>query len=148
MSRLENEHQDTLTNELNESRKLKYDNPFVFSRLSKQKYNSSCIQLDIYGQEKYKMTRREIKTGFWTPEKKGDSLKGKIMEILSGNFGKQYLIKTSDGSLLTTPSHAVLQAKMITMKQDNIVEIIFTGEIPATKKGNNPTKDYSVFVDE
>ena len=113
-----------------------------------RKSNIPYKQLDLYGEVKYKMTYKEIKTAFWLPEKKGDEIVGKVIDVLEGNFGKQYLIKTDDGSMITTPSHAVLQAKMISVKEGTKVKIIFDGEVPATKKGNNPTKIYIVFVDE
>lgn len=114
---------------------------------STRKSKIPYAQLDVYGNEVYKMTYTEIKTAFWTPEKKGDEIVGKVIDVIDGNFGKQYLIKIDNGNMITTPSHVVLQAKMINVKEGEKVKIIFDGEIPATKKGNNPTKIYNVFVD-
>ncbi len=82
---------------------------------------------------------------FWQPEKEGDEIVGKIKEFFDGTYGKQAVIEQADGKELTTPSHKVLQTRLVKLNVGDEIKIQYRGEEPATKKGNNPTKMYKVF---
>lgn len=81
----------------------------------------------------------------WLPEKEGDELIGTVMDVTEGNYGNQYTIRKSDGEEVRTPSHKVLQNRMISAKKETKVKIVYEGEEPPSVKGQNPTKMYSVF---
>ena len=82
--------------------------------------------------------------GIWLPEVSGDSIEGEVVGMLAGLYGNQYIIKTSKGEL-RTPSHKILQARMVDIKINDIVKIIYKGQEPPSVKGNKPTKVYDVF---
>lgn len=84
-------------------------------------------------------------SGMWIPEIEGDELIGEITNIAEGTYGKQYCLKNDDGEILT-PSHKVLQNRLIKAKIGDKVKIVYKGEEPPSIKGNNPTKMYEVFI--
>lgn len=91
--------------------------------------------------------RKVSSSEYWSPIKEGESIEGELIDIVVGNFGKQYVIKNQDtGKIIVTPSHKVLQNQMATVKVGEIVKIEFTEEIPATVKGRNDTKMYETYV--
>lgn len=89
----------------------------------------------------------EEKTGgdFWKPEKEGDELKGIVVDSFDGSYGKQFVVEDEDKNKHVTPSHAVLQNRMVGVEKGSQVVIRYDGE-EAGKKGQNPTKLYRVFV--
>lgn len=93
-------------------------------------------------------TWKEIESaGFWKPEKEGDILEGEIASInTEGKYGTQYGIKTSDGKIVNTPSHRVLQNRLASLKVGNKVRIVFECEELPQVKGQNPTKIYRVYT--
>jgi len=84
-------------------------------------------------------------SGLWLPEKEGDELIGTVKEIKEGTYGNQFVIAKDDGEEVRTPSHRVLQNRMIDAKKGTKVKIVFTGEEPPSVKGQNPTKMYEIF---
>lgn len=88
---------------------------------------------------------RQEGAGLWLPEKEGDELKGEVTEIVTGTYGQQFVIKKSDGEEIKTPSHKVLQNRMVKIKTGDHIKIVYLKEEPPTLKGNNPTKLYDVF---
>jgi len=85
---------------------------------------------------------------FWMPNTVGDTLKGEVIAIIDGQFGKQYDIRKEDGAKIRTPSHRVLQSKMSEAKTGDNVVIEYSGEELPKVKGNDPTKMYKIFVRE
>jgi len=86
------------------------------------------------------------KGDFWTPEKIGDELVGKLVERTEGQYGLQFTIQTSDGKSIKLPSHKVLQARLSELALGIMVRIVFTGTQLPTIIGINPTSLYDVFV--
>lgn len=82
---------------------------------------------------------------FWTPDSEGERLTGKVTNITEGDYGKQYVIKKDDDEEVLTPSHKVLQARMIDVAVGDSVIIIYAGDEPPSVKGRNPTKIYRVY---
>jgi len=85
---------------------------------------------------------------FWNPETENEELAGQVMNKLEGDFGFQWEIVKSDGSKIRTPSHKVLQNRMLDVKVGQRVLIHYEGKEAPKKKGNNPTSMYRVFVKE
>ena len=92
--------------------------------------------------------KQELKNIFWKPEKKGDELEGEITAVVKGDYGKYYTVLKADGEELATPSHAILQNLLQSVKQGNKVKITYTGEEENEDKTRNPTKHYDVLVDK
>lgn len=82
----------------------------------------------------------------WMPEQEDETLIGTVMSIdEDGKYGRVYEIKKSGTEdLILTPSHKVLQNRMVNILAGDKVRITFKGEEPPTLKGNNPTKMYEV----
>jgi hypothetical protein len=85
---------------------------------------------------------------YWKPQTIGDSLTGKVIARVQGEYGLQYKIKTEGGIIFITPSHRVLQAKLENVTLGTDVKITLDGELPAKVEGRSPTKMYSVFLKE
>lgn len=81
---------------------------------------------------------------FWNPEKEGEMIEGEIIDIITGSFGLQYIIQLSDKTTIMTPSHKMLQSKLVKCNKGDYVKIQFSEEIEPTKKGRSPTKIYEV----
>lgn len=93
----------------------------------------------------YKKQEQEM----WLPVKEGEELEGDIIEInTEGMYGNQYHIKKADGSVIVTPSHKVLQNRIINCVKGDKVKIVYVGEESPKVKGQNPTKMYDVYRDE
>jgi len=84
---------------------------------------------------------------YWNAEKKGDTLEGKVTAKSDGEYGIQYTIETKDGEFVT-PSHKVLQNRMVKANIGDKVKIVYTHEELPTTKGYKPTKMYEVFIDD
>jgi len=126
-----------------------YTRKQILKSLKKQKDKRIPYkQLDLYGGVVYEMAYKKQEGGFWTPEKDGDELEGKVIEVIEGNFGKQYIIETEKDGLMTTPSHALIQVGLRKAKVDDKVKIVFKGTEPPKVKGHSPTNLYDVFIDE
>jgi len=85
---------------------------------------------------------------YWNPEKPTEELEGVIEKKIEGDYGYRYEIKTVDGDIILTPSHTVLQNRLVDVKIGAKVKIVYDGEELPKIKGRNPTKIYTVFVDE
>lgn len=82
----------------------------------------------------------------WLPTEEDDKIEGEVVEIVEGTYGNQYVIKEEDGDQVRTPSHKVLQTRMIKAKVGDVVRIVYKGEEPPSVKGQNPTRMYEVFI--
>lgn len=84
---------------------------------------------------------------FWNAEKEKDELLGEVTEIkTTGQYGVQHVIKIKNGDLFLTPSHAVLQNRMQSIKVGDVIKIVYEGEdLSQKKKGQNAPKIYRVF---
>jgi hypothetical protein len=86
------------------------------------------------------------KGDYWTPEKVGDELVGKLIERAEGQYGPQFTIELADKERIHLPSHKVLQARMENVVMGSLVRIVYGGtELPKIK-GRNPMALYTVFV--
>jgi len=83
----------------------------------------------------------------WLPETEGEELIGIVIDIVEGLYGSQYLIKPiGKDEIIRTPSHKVLVNRMVEVKKDDMVKLVYLGQEPPTVKGQNPTKMYEVFI--
>lgn len=82
---------------------------------------------------------------FWKPEKEGDTLEGKIVEIRDGKFGKIFTIEKEDGSEIATPSHKMLQNRLGSRSKGDMVKIVYEGRDIPTVKGQNGMEKYKTF---
>jgi len=91
---------------------------------------------------------RKIETSgkIWLPKTKGEEVIGIVSAIVDGQYGKQYDILTEKGEDIRTPSHKVLQNRMVTVKKGDTIKIVFTGTDLPKVKGNNPTSLYDVYI--
>lgn len=88
---------------------------------------------------------KQESAGMWMPEKEMEELVGEVADIQEGGYGLQYSIKKEDGNTILTPSHKVLQSRMLKVRVGDIVKIVYKGEEPPSVKGRNPTKMYEVY---
>jgi len=92
--------------------------------------------------------KEQIGQQYWSPVDADEELEGSVVDVVEGDYGKQYTILKGDGTTLITPSHAYLQNRMKHAKLGAKVKIVYKGEEPPSVKGRNPTKIYKVFIDE
>jgi len=85
---------------------------------------------------------------FWAPAKEGEIIEGDVLDIISGSFGNQHILKLDDKTTIMTPSHKILQSKLAQVKIGDYVRITYVDETESTKKGHSPTKNYEVEVEE
>lgn len=81
---------------------------------------------------------------FWNPKVVDECLVGEVIEITKGQFGDRFTIKTDEGDVLT-PSHKVLQSRMVHAVIGSIVKIVYKGELAPKIRGENATKLYEVY---
>ena len=81
---------------------------------------------------------------FWTPEKKGDTVIGTLIEIAEGKYGKIYHLEQEKG-VITVPTWTILKSKMVSVDIGQKVKIVFEGEITTP---NGMAKDFTVYVDD
>lgn len=88
-------------------------------------------------------------SSFWTPENTNDQLIGVVVTVHAhAEYGKQWDIETSEGEIVRTPSHKVLQNRMDRVKEGDEVKIVFTGTEAPGVKGHKPTQIYDVYTKE
>ena len=93
--------------------------------------------------------KKQEGAGIWLPTVEKTELVGEVTHInREGLYGTQYTIKTKDGNEVLTPSHKVLQARMIKAKIGTVVKIVLTGTEPPKVKGQKPTTMYDVYFEE
>jgi len=91
--------------------------------------------------------KQEGNMDFWNPGE-GEELIGEVIELIQGNYGLQISVKKEDGSVMTTPSHKVLQAKLSKIKVGDKVKIVYVKQDLPKIKGQNGVKLYEVYVDK
>jgi hypothetical protein len=85
--------------------------------------------------------------GMWLPETEGEELMGKVEDITEGLYGNQFLIRPlGQEDSIMTPSHKVLQNRMVKVQKGDTVKIVYKGQEPPSVKGQNPTRLYEVFI--
>ena len=95
------------------------------------------------------MGYEKIETEMWLPTEAGQELEGTVESInAEGLYGNQYHVKKTDGKTTVTPSHKVLQNRMVSVKVGDKIKVVYNGEEPPKIKGQNPTKMYDVYKDE
>ena len=104
-------------------------------------------QLDLIGGEGIEMGYKKVESSLWTPKDKDEELEGVVMKVVDGSYGKQYQIKTEDGKVVLTPSHKVLQDRMLEVEPDMKVKLVYLGAEPSKTAGKNPTQLYDGFID-
>ena len=106
----------------------------------------SFRQLDLIGGEGTKMAYKKVESKMWTPEKENEELEGEVVNIINGAYGTQYTIRTKEG-MVSTPSHKVLQDRMLEVQKGDKVKLVYLGEQASTIEGRNATRLYDVFID-
>jgi len=91
--------------------------------------------------------KQEGNMDFWNPEE-GEELIGEVKELVQGNYGLQIQVQKEDGSVVTTPSHKVLQAKLNKIEKGNKVKIVYVKQDLPKVKGQNGVKLYEVYIDK
>ena len=84
-------------------------------------------------------------TGIWLPEV-GEELEGKIVDKSEGDYGSQWTVQKEDGTLLKTPSHKVLQNRLVSVGVGDSVKLVYEKDEAPGVKGFSPTKIYKVFI--
>jgi hypothetical protein len=79
----------------------------------------------------------------WLPETQGEMLQGKIVSHETGQYGAYLNIQKSDGEVIMTPSHAILQSYIPELKDGTEVRITLIGY---KKTKNGVANDYKVFI--
>jgi len=92
--------------------------------------------------------KKQESNEFWLPEKELEEIEGLIVDIKEGDFGKTYLIERKNGGKIMTPSHKVLQNRMVGITKGDQIKIVFVGEEPPKFKGHSPTRMYDVYKNE
>lgn len=82
----------------------------------------------------------------WIPKKEGEEITGKVIAISEGQFGKQASIQLSNGEVVLTPSHKVLQARMVKVKVGDEVKIVAGKKDLPKVKGYKETQLYDVYI--
>ena len=85
----------------------------------------------------------EGESSIWISTTEGEEIEGSITEITKGQYGNQYIIQKGDKTW-TTPSHKVLQNRLVDCKITDYVKITYVKEELPTVKGRNSTKIYKV----
>lgn len=94
------------------------------------------------------MTEWEKQSGgdIWTPQNIGDEIIGEVVALETGGaYGPQWVLKTSDGRIVKTPSHRVLQNRMGLVKSGDTVRIVAGKKELPKVKGHNETQLYDVY---
>ena len=91
--------------------------------------------------------KQESEMGFWNPVI-GNEIMGEVTEITIGQYGKQITLKKADGSLIKTPSHKVLQAKLSKITVGDKVKIVYVKEDLPKLKGQQGARIYDVFIEK
>jgi len=84
-------------------------------------------------------------TEIWLPEI-GQEIEGKVVDKSEGDYGTQWTIQKADGSLIKTPSHKVLQNRLVACKIGDEVKMVYDKDDAPSVKGFSPTKIYKVFI--
>ena len=79
-------------------------------------------------------------------EKEGDSIEGKYVGSVAGQYGDNYLILTEAGEEKTIFGGAVINSKMAKVKAGDIVKVTYIGEVKATS--GRFYKDFKVEIAE
>ena len=82
--------------------------------------------------------------GIWLPKVEGESIMGFVIATQEGAYGPQYIIEIDQNKRILTPSHKVLQNRMVNVEVGQMVKITYMGTEPATTKGYNPVQLYEV----
>ena len=79
----------------------------------------------------------------WIPEEEGDGIQGEVVEVIEGKYGINLRVKDKDEKEFITPSHKVLQSRLLCVELGDIIRIEFIRSEP-TNKGN-PIMLYKVW---
>jgi len=86
---------------------------------------------------------------FWNPTKEGEELRGRLVTIGDGAYGKEFTLKVTkeDGKEqdVKLPAHKMLQGLCGSLILGDEVKVIFTGTQPPKVKGESPLRVYQVF---
>ena len=84
-------------------------------------------------------------TEIWLPEVGGE-VEGKVIDKAEGDYGMQYTIQKEDGTAIKTPSHKVLQNRLVAVSIGDSVKMVYDRDEAPSVKGFSPTKIYKVFI--
>lgn len=86
---------------------------------------------------------------FWNPKTEGEELVGSVVKVKRDpEFGFQYVLLCDNGEQFVTPSHKLLQARMMDIIIGDRVKLVFKGELPSKDPKKNPTRNYKVYKEE
>lgn len=106
------------------------------------------LELEVNNMTNGKRVKQEG-AGIWLPENAGQKLEGEVTHInREGMYGTQYTVKKDDGEEVLTPSHKVLQNRMLKAEVGTKIEIEFIGTEPPKIRGQNPMAMYDVYFIE
>lgn len=72
----------------------------------------------------------------WLPEKEGDTLIGKVVEINPETlYGYALKVKTDDEEVFQTPAHKYLQSRLVQLALNDRIKIVYTGTEIAKSTG-------------
>lgn len=96
------------------------------------------------------MAWKEREDSVFKFEKEGDFIEGVLTAITeSGTYdNKVYKLKQDDGKIVSVFSTTVMATKMATVAIGEKVKIEYTGEKENKNKGQSPTKQFKIYVDE
>ena len=78
--------------------------------------------------------------------KAGESIEGKCISIDQGTYGLNYSIEQADKTVVITKAGKALLPRMVKVQVGTMVKIIFKGEEPPKKRGDNPMMVFEVFI--
>lgn len=81
----------------------------------------------------------------WQPKEQGETLVGAVVNIGEGMYGKYYIILNKDNEEIKTPSHKVLQSRLVNVAQGDVVTIVYLGHEKSKYIGRKPTEIYEVY---
>lgn len=91
--------------------------------------------------------KEQVGVEIWEPTP-GEQVEGTIQEAQEGPYGAYYIILRADGSKIRTPSHKVLQSRLVNAKVGDKVRIVAGEKEPPKIKGHQHTQLYRVWLEK
>lgn len=84
-------------------------------------------------------------SNFWNPQKEGEAVEGVIVSKENDKFGLKVIIENA-GKRTTLPSHVVLQNRLASCKEGDLIKVEFVRKELPSIKGHSPTNIYKVYT--
>lgn len=92
---------------------------------------------------------------FYKFETVGQSLLARFLSFeekpsnFPGKTDQNYSLRTKDGDVtITAPANLAQKLRKADLKRGQVVQITYTGDLPATKEGYSPMRLFKVLVDD